>query len=139
MRPVGRGSACQGLSGKIGMAFMSDSAFHLQERLAADTMEIAAWPLCLISLMLDRRYPWLILVLQRPKLKDLHDLAPTDHGLFMNEVSRARQCGTVTPHSCHRPFHHRPSMAQSGRCYIAGRALRAIETPRYHWRACRGF
>jgi hypothetical protein len=35
MRLIGSGSACQGLSGKIGMAPMSDSPFQLHERLAA--------------------------------------------------------------------------------------------------------
>ncbi len=68
---------------------MSDFPFQLHERLAADTAEIAGWPLCLVRLMLDRTYPWLILVPHRPNLKDLHDLEPADHGLFMNEVSRA--------------------------------------------------
>lgn len=63
--------------------------FRLHERLAADTVEIACWPLCRVLLMNDRAYPWLILVPERDALKDLHDLAPADHVQAMAEIARA--------------------------------------------------
>ncbi len=63
--------------------------FRLHERLAADTVEVLRWPLSRVLLMNDRTYPWLILVPERPGLKDLHELAPTDHGQAMAEISRA--------------------------------------------------
>ena len=63
--------------------------FRLHERLAADTVEVLRWPLNRVLLMNDRTYPWLILVPERPGLKDLHDLAVTDHIQAMAEISRA--------------------------------------------------
>ena len=63
--------------------------FRLHERLAADTVEVLRWPLNRVLLMNDRTYPWLILVPERPGLKDLHDLAAADHIQAMAEISRA--------------------------------------------------
>ena len=63
--------------------------FRLHERLAADTVDVLRWPLSRVLLMNDRTYPWLILVPERPGLKDLHDLAPTDHVQVMAEINRA--------------------------------------------------
>lgn len=63
--------------------------FRLHERLAAETIEVGRWPLNRVLLMNDRNYPWLILVPERPGLKDLHDLDPADHGAVMDEIARA--------------------------------------------------
>jgi diadenosine tetraphosphate (Ap4A) HIT family hydrolase len=63
--------------------------FHLDHRLAADTVELTRWPLCRVLLMNDRAYPWLILVPERDGLRDLHDLAPVDHATVMAEITRA--------------------------------------------------
>lgn len=63
--------------------------FQLHERLAAETLEAGRWPLCRVLLMNDRTYPWLILVPERPGLKDLHDLAPADRGAAIAEIAKA--------------------------------------------------
>ena len=63
--------------------------FRLHERLAAETLEVARWPLCRVLLMNDQAYPWLILVPEREGLKDLHDLDLADHGAVMAEIGRA--------------------------------------------------
>jgi diadenosine tetraphosphate (Ap4A) HIT family hydrolase len=63
--------------------------FQTHERLAAETLDVARWPLCRVLLMNDRTYPWLILVPERPGLKDLHDLAPADRGAIMTEIVKA--------------------------------------------------
>ncbi len=63
--------------------------FQIHERLAAETLAVTRWPLCRVLLMNDRTYPWLILVPERAGLKDLHDLAPADHGAVMAEIGRA--------------------------------------------------
>ena len=63
--------------------------FRLHERLAAETLEVARWPLCRVLLMNDQAYPWLILVPEREGLKDLHDLDPADHGAALAEIGRA--------------------------------------------------
>src|SRR3546814_7338948 len=55
------------------MAWKMSGDFILHERLAADTVALADWPLCRVLLMNDASYPWLILVPRRPDLKEIHD------------------------------------------------------------------
>lgn len=70
---------------------MNASDFDLHPQLAADTIEVARWDCCRVLLMNDATYPWLILVPQRPDLRDLHDLAPADLALATAEIVRASQ------------------------------------------------
>ncbi len=63
--------------------------FQLDRRLAADTHRVARWALSSVLLMDDATYPWLILVPERPDLKDLHDLAPMDLTALCDEMVRA--------------------------------------------------
>lgn len=65
------------------------SEFALHETLAADTAEVARWPLCRVLLMKDSRYPWLILVPARTGMRDLHDLDPLDQAVLVTEIDRA--------------------------------------------------
>jgi diadenosine tetraphosphate (Ap4A) HIT family hydrolase len=64
-------------------------AFTLHPQLAADGIEITRWPLSLVLLMDEARFPWLILVPQRSGLRDLHDVAPAERGALMEEIARA--------------------------------------------------
>lgn len=71
--------------------------FLLHPQLAADTIEIGPLGLNALLLMNDRRYPWLILVPQRPQLTDLDELSPLDQTMMtfeMNEVSKALKAAT---------------------------------------------
>jgi diadenosine tetraphosphate (Ap4A) HIT family hydrolase len=68
---------------------MAMAEFTLHGRLAQDTVPIARWPLSLVRLMNARNWPWLILVPQRPQLRELHDMSAADHGRFMEEIVRA--------------------------------------------------
>ncbi len=63
--------------------------FHLDERLAADTHQVARWGLSRVRLVDDANYPWLMLVPERPALIDFHDLAPGDLATICDEVVRA--------------------------------------------------
>jgi len=63
--------------------------FALHPGLAADAIEIARWPLSRVMLMNDGRFPWLILVPERPSLREIHDLAATDRAILIEEVARA--------------------------------------------------
>jgi len=63
--------------------------FTLHPTLAADTVELARWPLCRVLLMNDARYPWLILVPTRPDLREFHDLDEADRGVLIEEIARA--------------------------------------------------
>jgi diadenosine tetraphosphate (Ap4A) HIT family hydrolase len=77
---------------------MTDFALH--DRLAADTVEIARWPLSLVLLMNDRNWPWLILVPRRPAIRELYELTETDQRALMTEIVRASRTLTqlVQPH-----------------------------------------
>lgn len=61
----------------------------LHERLAADTVALADWPLCRVLLMNDASYPWLILVPRRPDLKEIHDLDAAGRAQLTEEICRA--------------------------------------------------
>ncbi|WP_142847407.1 HIT domain-containing protein [Telmatospirillum sp. J64-1] len=63
--------------------------FQLDERLAADTVEVARWHLCRILLMNESTYPWLILVPQREGVTEIHHLDVSDQGQLMAEIARA--------------------------------------------------
>ena len=65
------------------------SEFQLHPQLAADTLELARWPLSLVLLMDEARFPWIILVPRRPALRELHDLAEAERGTLMEEIARA--------------------------------------------------
>lgn len=68
---------------------MTHDDFALDERLAADTFELARWDLSRVLLMNDAHYVWLILVPQRPNLRELHDLEATDLLRLSAEIVRA--------------------------------------------------
>jgi diadenosine tetraphosphate (Ap4A) HIT family hydrolase len=62
-------------------------AFVLDARLAADTVAIAALPLCAVRLMNDRRYPWIILVPERAGAREIVDLDAGDRGRLIDEIA----------------------------------------------------
>ena len=63
--------------------------FQLHERLAADCVPVTTGPLSQILLMKDANFPWLVLVPQRPGLRDFHDLEPDDLALATREIVAA--------------------------------------------------
>ena len=63
--------------------------FQLHERLAADTVPVTVGPLSQILLMTDANFPWLVLVPQRPDLRDFHDLDAGDLTLATQEIVAA--------------------------------------------------
>ncbi len=63
--------------------------FELDPRLAADTVELARWPLCRVLLMNDANYPWLILVPAKPDLRDIDQLGESDRHVLIDEIARA--------------------------------------------------
>jgi diadenosine tetraphosphate (Ap4A) HIT family hydrolase len=63
--------------------------FALHERLAADTVFIADWPLSRVLLMDDARYPWLILVPRRAGVTEVFELPAEDRVLLAEETARA--------------------------------------------------
>ena len=70
--------------------------FALHPQLAADTFDIGRLELSRVLLMNDSRYPWLILVPEKPDLVELVDLGNTDLSRLTGEIRRAslalREC-----------------------------------------------
>lgn len=59
--------------------------FVLDERLARDSESILKLGLCDLRLSKDSRWPWLILVPQRPDISELFELAPLDQAVLTFE------------------------------------------------------
>ncbi|MCW8914680.1 MAG: HIT family protein [Magnetovibrio sp.] len=65
---------------------MTTETFILDPTLAKDTVEITKLDICLVLLIRDRTYPWLILVPAVHGLRDLDDLNPEQLQTVMAEV-----------------------------------------------------
>jgi diadenosine tetraphosphate (Ap4A) HIT family hydrolase len=63
------------------------TAFVLDTKLDADTIEITTLPLCLVRLMNDRRFPWVILVPARPDVSEIIDLDAADRATLIEEIA----------------------------------------------------
>jgi diadenosine tetraphosphate (Ap4A) HIT family hydrolase len=63
--------------------------FALDSRLDADTLQVGRLALSRVLLMNDARYPWLILVPERPDLADMIDLPESEQALLMREIAAA--------------------------------------------------
>jgi diadenosine tetraphosphate (Ap4A) HIT family hydrolase len=63
--------------------------FELHPVLARDTCDVARLPLCRVLLMKDRRFPWLILVPERPDVREIRDLPPADRAELIEEIAQA--------------------------------------------------
>ncbi len=63
--------------------------FELDQRLAADTVEVLRWPLCRVLLMNDANYPWLILVPKRAGVREVHELDSGDRARLVEEAAAA--------------------------------------------------
>ena len=61
--------------------------FALHERLLADTVAVTRLNLCAVLLMKDASFPWLILVPERPQIREIHQLSPADRSLLIEEVA----------------------------------------------------
>lgn len=62
--------------------------FTLHPQLAADCHVLGNLPLSRVLLLDDARYPWLILVPQRPNLREIYELEPAGQQQLVEESSR---------------------------------------------------
>ena len=62
-------------------------AFELDERLKNDSALLTNIGLCQLRLMNDSRWPWLILVPQRPDVSELFELKPLDQAMLTFETN----------------------------------------------------
>lgn len=67
------------------------ASFTLDVRLHADSEPVMWLGLCELRVMNDRRWPWLILVPQRPGIEELHDLTPLDQAMMTFESNLVAQ------------------------------------------------
>ncbi len=61
--------------------------FQLHPRLAADTVDLGRLRLCRVLLMNDARFPWCILVPERPQVTEIHQLSDADQVTLIRESS----------------------------------------------------
>ncbi|MBO0333533.1 HIT family protein [Sneathiella sp. CAU 1612] len=63
--------------------------FQLHSQLAKDTFPILTLSLSRVLLMNDARFPWIILVPERPDLVDIHDMNHPDYNALTREIRAA--------------------------------------------------
>jgi diadenosine tetraphosphate (Ap4A) HIT family hydrolase len=59
--------------------------FELHPRLAQDGLPLGGFPLCRLLLMNESRYPWFILVPERPAVSEIYQLPEADRIQLMRE------------------------------------------------------
>jgi diadenosine tetraphosphate (Ap4A) HIT family hydrolase len=67
------------------------NSFALHPTLARDAVEVDRLPLCLVLLMNDRRFPWLILVPARSSVREIHELPAAERTELVEEIAQASQ------------------------------------------------
>lgn len=75
------------------------AGFELDVRLEADSEHVMWLGLCELRLMNDQRWPWLILIPQRPGIEETHDLTPLDQAMLTFETNLVAQ-GLKTATGC---------------------------------------
>jgi diadenosine tetraphosphate (Ap4A) HIT family hydrolase len=63
------------------------AGFALDARLDGDSEHVMWLSLCELRLMNDSRWPWLILIPQRQKITEVHDLTPLDQAMLTFETN----------------------------------------------------
>ena len=69
----------------------STGGFVLDPRIERDSAPLMWLGLCELRLMDDSRWPWLMLVPQRPGAVEIHDLTPLDQAMLSFETSMVAQ------------------------------------------------
>lgn len=67
------------------------AGFELDVRLEADSEHVMWLGLCELRLMNDQRWPWLLLVPQRPGVEEVHELTPLDQAMLTFETNMVAQ------------------------------------------------
>src|SRR3546814_564487 len=63
--------------------------FTLHDQLRRDTLPVCRMKLCLVQLMNDAQYPWLILTPAAENLTEIADLNEKQRKLLINEIAQA--------------------------------------------------
>lgn len=73
------------------------STFRLDPILEQDTLAVGDLPLCMLRLMNDTQYPWLVLVPRQPACVEIYDLAEVEQARLHAEV---RLCALALQAEC---------------------------------------
>jgi diadenosine tetraphosphate (Ap4A) HIT family hydrolase len=65
----------------------SKGGFVLDPRLESESLPVIWLGLCELRLRDDRRWPWLLLIPQRPGIEEIHDLTPLDQAMLSFETN----------------------------------------------------
>ena len=65
--------------------------FELDPRIERDSEPLMWLGLCELRIMDDRRWPWLVLVPQRPGAVEVHDMTPLDQTMLTFEANMVSQ------------------------------------------------
>ncbi|HEX6957795.1 MAG TPA: HIT family protein [Ferrovibrio sp.] len=65
--------------------------FQLHDQLRRDTLAVCRMKLCLVQLMNDAQYPWLILIPAADNLTEIADLSEKQRKLLINEIAQAER------------------------------------------------
>jgi len=65
--------------------------FQLHDQLRRDTLPICRMKLCLVQIMNDSQFPWLILVPAAENLVEIADLSEKQRKLLINEIAQAQR------------------------------------------------
>lgn len=64
------------------------SAFELDGRIDRDSSLVTALQLCQLRIQNDSRWPWLVMVPQRPDMTEVFDLDTADQAILLAEVTK---------------------------------------------------
>lgn len=67
------------------------AGFELDPRIERSSQQLMWLGLCELRLMDDKRWPWLLLVPQRPGAVEIHDLTPLDQTMLTFETNMVSQ------------------------------------------------
>jgi diadenosine tetraphosphate (Ap4A) HIT family hydrolase len=70
---------------------VAKAGFEMDARLEGDSEPVMWLGLCELRAMNDSRWPWLILVPQRPGIEEIHELTPLDQAMLTFETNMVAQ------------------------------------------------
>ena len=70
---------------------VTKAGFEIDARLEAISYPVIWLGLCELRLVNDRRWPWLVLIPQRPGIEEMHELTPLDQAMLTFELNSVSQ------------------------------------------------
>ncbi|MBW6423631.1 HIT family protein [Rhizobium sp. XQZ8] len=64
------------------------SAFELDGRIDRDSDLVKKLDLCQLRIQNDSRWPWLVMVPERPGMTEIFELSAADHALLLSEITK---------------------------------------------------